>query len=95
MRLICYDDRGERKSLSCNECRNKSKTVSERRVRMVERIRKVLQGSRRVEEMSEEVKKCPIVTGDYWSDCIESKCMAWREINHNDWDCVLLRNKCQ
>jgi len=25
--------------------------------------------------------------------CTSIECMAWREINHNDWDCVLLRNK--
>jgi len=42
--------------------------------------------------MSIERKTCPIMSRETIRDCRESGCMAWREINHNDWDCVLLRN---
>jgi len=62
---------------------------------MVEYSRQVLQDGRREQAMSEEVKKCcPFIHfRDKLVMCGESDCMAWREIDHNDWDCVLLRNK--
>jgi hypothetical protein len=47
--------------------------------------------------MTEETRICPFVSdGNNGIACQTVGCMAWREIDHNDWDCVLLRNKkCQ
>lgn len=48
--------------------------------------------------MSEEIKKkkwCPFHEE---VECLgnDGGCMAWREMDHNDWDCALIRNKtCQ
>jgi hypothetical protein len=38
-------------------------------------------GQFRVDQIPEESHECGI-----------SRCMAWREIDHNDWDCALIRN---
>jgi hypothetical protein len=40
--------------------------------------------------MSEEKKICPFTILEDW--CCKEKCMAWREMGHNDWDCALIRN---
>jgi len=44
--------------------------------------------------MSEEKKyKCPFSNGDFWVDCIKGDCLGWREIDHGDFDCMLIRGK--
>ena len=44
-----------------------------------------------------DAKICPFFDDNgNWIKCKESECMAWREIDHNDWDCALIRGKkCQ
>ncbi len=39
----------------------------------------------------EEKRICPLISGETVRECRESGCMAWREIDHNDWDCALIR----
>ena len=40
-----------------------------------------------------EPKICPFISGETVRDCRESGCMAWREIDHGDFDCMLIRGK--
>jgi hypothetical protein len=51
--------------------------------------------------MSEEGKICPFMSTvieregkaqAIMVECKEQECRSWREIDHNDWDCALIRN---